>query len=122
MNLFVSYMRFGVPFGVALVLTATGWLGIPVDSEAAAGVVSLGLMGAYYAVVRGLEHLAERMGWRPLQLAAGVLLGWAQPPAYEKDVTVPRRVTIDLRPRDEEMRALLADLMRRPNGGQERPR
>lgn len=83
-NLFTSYMRTLVPYGVALVLTATGWLGIPVDSTAAAGAVSLGLGAAYYAAFRGLEYVAERMRWRPLQLAAGVLLGWARPPAYGK--------------------------------------
>ncbi|MEU3346428.1 hypothetical protein ABZ723_15860 [Streptomyces sp. NPDC006700] len=82
-NLFTSYMRTLTPYGVALVLTATGWLGIPVDSTAAAGTVSLGLGAAYYAAFRGLEYVAERMAWRPLQLAAGLLLGWARPPAYE---------------------------------------
>ncbi|MFE6282422.1 hypothetical protein [Streptomyces sp. NPDC057877] len=82
MNLFTSYMRTLTPYGVALLLTATGWLGIPVDSTAAAGAVSLGLGAAYYAAFRGLEHLAERMAWRPLQLAAGLLLGWARPPEY----------------------------------------
>lgn len=94
-NLFTSYMRTLVPYGVALVLTATGWLGIPVDSQAAAGAVSLSLGAAYYAVFRGLEELAERMAWRPLQLAAGVLLGWARLPAYEKPVTVPVRLQLD---------------------------
>lgn len=81
-NLFVSYMRTGVPLGAGLVLTMAGRLGIPVDSTAAAGAVALGLAGAYYAAFRGLEALAERMSWRPLQIAAGVLLGWAQPPKY----------------------------------------
>ncbi|MGW5122955.1 hypothetical protein ACWEQ7_02640 [Streptomyces sp. NPDC004069] len=83
-NLFASYMRTLTPSGVALVLTATGWLGIPVDSTAAAGAVSLGLGAAYYASFRGLEYVAERMAWRPLQLAAGLLLGWARPPQYEQ--------------------------------------
>lgn len=81
-NLFASYMRTLTPYAVALLLTGTGWLGIPVDSTAAAGAVSLGLGAAYYACFRGLEALAERMSWPPLQLAAGLLLGWARPPAY----------------------------------------
>ncbi|MFF7521257.1 hypothetical protein [Streptomyces pseudovenezuelae] len=82
-NLFASYMRTLVPYGVALVLTGTGWLGIPVDSEAAAGAVSLGLGAAYYGAFRGLEWVGERLRYRPLQLAAGALLGWARPPVYE---------------------------------------
>jgi hypothetical protein len=95
MNLFTSYMRTLTPYGVALVLTATGWLGIPVDSTAAAGAVSLGLGAAYYAAFRGIEALAERMAWRPLQLAAGFLLGWARPPAYEKPAVMPVRLKLD---------------------------
>lgn len=118
-SLFVSYMRTLVPYGVALVLTATGWLNIPVDSEAAAGAVSLGLGAAYYAGFRGLEALAERMTWRPLQLAAGVMLGWARPPAYEKPLTVPLRLRLDKaamrQDADEFMRYLGAKL-----DGQER--
>lgn len=94
-NLFVSYMRTVTPYGVALVLTGTGWLGIPVDSEAAAAAVTVLLGAAYYAVFRGLEALAERLAWHPLQLAAGILLGWARPPAYEKPVTVPVRLQLD---------------------------
>lgn len=94
-NLFVSYMRTLVPYGVALVLTGTGWLGIPVDSTAAAGAVSLGLGAAYYAVFRGVEELAERMAWQPLQTIAGVLLGWARPPQYAAPVTAPLRLRLD---------------------------
>jgi hypothetical protein len=96
MNVFTSYMRTLTPYGVALVLTATGWLGIQVDSTAAAGAVSLGLGAAYYAVFRGLEALAERMAWRPLQRAAGILLGWARPPAYEKPAVLPIRLKVDI--------------------------
>ncbi|MFI1030720.1 hypothetical protein [Streptomyces sp. NPDC020951] len=116
-SLFVSYMRTLVPYGVALVLTGTGWLGIPVDSTAAAGAVSLGLGAAYYAAFRGLEALAERMAWRPLQLAAGAFLGWARPPAYEKDAAVPLRFTIDKDHLDRETRAALAALKRATGGG-----
>jgi hypothetical protein len=94
-NLFVSFMRTVVPYGVALVLMGTGWLGIPVDSEAAAAAVTVGLGAVYYAAFRGLEELAERMAWRPLQVAAGVLLGWARPPAYQKPLTVPLQLRVD---------------------------
>jgi hypothetical protein len=118
-NLFTSYMRTLVPYGVALVLTGTGWLGIPVDSTAAAGAVSLGLGAAYYAAFRGLEALAEHLAWRPLQLAAGLLLGWARPPAYEKELAVPLRFTVDKQHLDQETRAALAAL-RRAVGGEER--
>ncbi|MFE7966123.1 hypothetical protein ACFU0X_24325 [Streptomyces cellulosae] len=81
-NFFISAMRTLVPLGVGLVLSLTGRLGIPVDSEQAALVV-LGILAAvYYLAFRGLEWLAERMRWRPLRLLAGVLLGWARPPSY----------------------------------------
>lgn len=82
-SFFISVMRTLVPMGVALVLSVTGRLGIPVDSEQAAMVVFLLLGAAYYLVFRGLEWLAERLAWRPLQLAAGLLLGWARPPSYD---------------------------------------
>lgn len=93
-NLFVSYMRTLVPYGVALVLTGTGWLGIPVDSTTAAGAVSLGLGAAYYAAFRGLEELAERMAWQPLQTIAGIFLGWAKPPQYVAPITAPLRLKL----------------------------
>lgn len=94
-NVFVSFMRTFVPYGVGLVLTATGWLGIPVDSEAAAGAVSLGLAAAYYMVFRLLEEIAERMAWGPLQTLAGVLLGWARPPQYVAPIEAPVRMKLD---------------------------
>ncbi|AVV46474.1 hypothetical protein PYK79_11100 [Streptomyces sp. ID05-04B] len=81
-NLFVSMMRTLVPIVAALVISWTGRLGIPVDSNAAASAVALGLAAAYYLLFRGLEWLAARLSWAPLQRAAGVFLGWAQPPAY----------------------------------------
>ncbi|MFD5468911.1 hypothetical protein [Streptomyces sp. NPDC127105] len=83
-NLFVSAARTLLPAGVAALLTVTGHLGIPVDSETAAGLVSLALFATYWAVFRGLEALAGRLAWRPLQLVAGVLLGWARPPEYPR--------------------------------------
>lgn len=95
-NLYVWAMRTLVPYGVGLVLTATGWLGIRVDSEAAAGAVSLGLAAAYCTVFRLLEELAERVAWPRLQLAAGIMLGWARPPQYVKPVTAPLRLELDM--------------------------
>ncbi|WP_432135882.1 hypothetical protein [Streptomyces sp. bgisy154] len=113
-SLFVSYMRTLVPYGVALVLTATGWLGIPVDSTAAAGAVSLGLGAAYYAAFRGLEWVAERMAWEPLRLAAGLLLGWARPPAYERPGQA--RVTVRLPDGDRTFEDFLRRTLRDGDG------
>lgn len=81
-NFFIGTMRTFVPIGVGLVLSLTGRLGIPVDSEQAALVVFAILAGAYYLAFRGLERLAQWLKWRPLQMLAGVLLGWARPPSY----------------------------------------
>lgn len=118
-NLFVSFMRTLVPYGVALVLTATGWLGIPVDSEAAAGAVSLALGAAYYAAFRLLEELAERMSWGPLRTLAGIALGWARPPQYVEPVTAPVRLKFDR----AAMREDISDFVRRLNAAaEERPR
>lgn len=94
-NLFVSTMRTLVPVVAGLVLSLSGRLGIPVDSESAGLVVTAGLTAVYYLAFRALEELAERLAWRPLQLAAGLLLGWARPPAYEQPVTVPVRLKLD---------------------------
>ena len=116
-NLFVSYMRTLVPYGVALVVTWAGWLGIPVDSTAAASAVSLGLGAVYYAVFRGLEELAERMAWRPLQLAAGVLLGWARPPQYEQPALMPIRLKLDRSAMQEDIDAFVRKLGDKLGGG-----
>ncbi|MDQ0601378.1 hypothetical protein QF037_005723 [Streptomyces canus] len=60
---------------------------------------------AYYSAFRGLELLAERLARQPLQLAAGVLLGWARPPAYETSA-VPGTVGADLVAMNEDLAAL----------------
>ncbi|MCC9712089.1 hypothetical protein E4N62_46910 [Streptomyces sp. MNU76] len=114
-NLFISFMRFAVPAVAGLVLTATGWLGIPVDSETAAGAVSVGLMAAYYAVFRLLEELAERMSWGPLQLLAGIALGWARPPQYVTPVEAPIRLKFDQAAMDQD----ISDFVRRLNAAAE---
>jgi hypothetical protein len=116
-NLFASYMRTLVPYGVALVLTATGWLGITVDSEAAAGAVSLGLGAAYYTAFRLLEELAERMAWHPLRLLAGIALGWAQPPAYGKDQPMRIRLKLDRTALQEDIDAFVNQLGTAVDGG-----
>lgn len=94
-NLFVSTMRTLVPIVAGLVLSLAGRLGIPVDSESAALVVLAGLTAAYYLAFRGLEALAERMAWQPLQTIAGIFLGWARPPQYVTPLTAPIRLQLD---------------------------
>jgi hypothetical protein len=94
-NLFVSLMRTLVPVVAGLALGAAARVGLDVDDTTATTYVTGGLTFAYYGAFRGLEVLAERMAWRPLQLAAGVLLGWARPPAYEKPAVMPVRLKLD---------------------------
>lgn len=106
-NLFVSTMRTLVPIGVGLLLSLAGRLGIPVDSESAALVVLAGLTAAYYLAFRGLEALAERMAWQPLQTIAGIFLGWAKPPQYVTPVTAPLRIKLDMAGADQEFREFL---------------
>lgn len=116
-NLFISGMRTLVPLGAALVVSWSGRLGIPVDSEAAAAAVALGFAGVYYLVFRGLEALAAHMAWRPLQVAAGLLLGWARPPAYTKELVVPLRLQVDREHLDAETRAAWETYQRALGGG-----
>ncbi|WP_340382347.1 hypothetical protein U5640_36445 [Streptomyces sp. SS7] len=116
-SLFVSSMRTLVPLGAALLVSWSGRLGIPVDSEAAAAAVALGFAGAYYLTFRGLEALAEHMAWRPLRVAAGMLLGWARPPAYAKELVVPLRLQVDREHLDAETRAAWETYQRVLKGG-----
>lgn len=99
-NLFVSTMRTLVPIVAGLVLSLAGRLGIPVDSDTAALVVLAGLSAVYYLAFRGLEALAERMAWLPLQTLAGVFLGWAKPPQYVDPLTAPVRLKMNVDPAD----------------------
>lgn len=94
-NLFVSLMRTLVPVVAGLALGAAARVGLDLDDEAATTYVTGALTFAYYALFRGLELLAQRMAWQPLQLAAGVLLGWARPPAYEKPAVMSIRMKLD---------------------------
>ncbi|MFI2437394.1 hypothetical protein [Streptomyces sp. NPDC018693] len=114
-NLFTSFIRTLTPWGVALVLAATGWLGIPVDSTMAAAAVTVGLGAVYYAAFRGLEALAERLAWRPLQVVAGVLLGLARPPAYEQPAA--GRVPVELGCGDRSFEDFLRRTLRDSGGG-----
>ncbi|MCW5252203.1 hypothetical protein [Streptomyces sp. SHP 1-2] len=117
--LFTSLMRTLVPYAVGLVLAVATRLGLDLDDAAATQYVTAGLAAAYYLLFRGLEWLAERMAWRPLQLAAGLLLGWARPPAYDKTqpVTVPVRMVLDRDHLDRELGAAYRQLGRGPGAG-----
>jgi hypothetical protein len=94
-NLFVSFMRSVVPIVVGLVLSGAAYIGLDLDDPMVTMYVTAGLTASYYAVFRLLEELAGRMAWRPLQLLAGVLLGWARPPQYVEPVTAPVRMKLD---------------------------
>lgn len=67
---------------VGWIVTAAGALGVDADSQAVAGAVTAAVAAVYYAVFRAVEHLAGRLGWEPLRMVAGVLLGFARPPEY----------------------------------------
>ncbi|MFC8276243.1 hypothetical protein ACFUJR_27680 [Streptomyces sp. NPDC057271] len=96
MNLLASLLRTIVPLLAGWVLTVTGALGIDVDSTAVAGGITVAVTAAYYALLRLAEEAAARIGWEPLRLVAGLLLGWARPPEYQAPTgTVPVRLRLD---------------------------
>jgi hypothetical protein len=95
MNLFTSLMRTLVPIAAGLVLTLAARTGLHLDGEMVTLAAGAGLMAAYYAAFRVLEAAADRIGWRPLQLLAGVMLGWARPPQYVEPITAPLRFKVD---------------------------
>ncbi|MFG2837019.1 hypothetical protein ACGFYE_18690 [Streptomyces zaomyceticus] len=98
MNLLASILRTVVPLLAGWVLTVTGALGIEVDSVAVAGGITAAVTLAYYVLLRLGEVLAARIGWEPGRLVAGLLLGWARPPQYEKSAetgTMAVRVHLD---------------------------
>ncbi|MFF0426919.1 hypothetical protein ACFYUJ_21205 [Streptomyces sp. NPDC004520] len=84
MNLLASLLRTVVPLLAGWVLTVTGALGIEANSTAVAGGITAAVTLAYYVLLRLAEELADRIGWEPGRFIAGILLGWARPPAYEK--------------------------------------
>jgi hypothetical protein len=83
-GLFVSFMRTGVPLVAGWLLTLAVRAGIEITSATATGAVTVALALAYYIVFRLLEVLGERLPGKALQTLAGMLLGWARPPAYPK--------------------------------------
>ncbi|MFE7947423.1 hypothetical protein [Streptomyces sp. NPDC057426] len=95
MNLLASLLRTVVPLLAGWFLTVTGALGIDVDSTAVAGGITVAVTAAYYALLRLAEEAAARIGWEPLRLVAGLLLGWARPPEYQAPRTVPVRLRLD---------------------------
>lgn len=82
MNLFASLMRTLVPVVAGLLLSLAARAGLNLDGETASLVAASLLTAGYYAAFRALEELAGRLGWEPVRVVAGVLLGWARPPDY----------------------------------------
>ncbi|WP_330349694.1 hypothetical protein [Streptomyces sp. NBC_00582] len=83
-GLFVSAMRTGVPLVAGWLLTLAVRAGVGIDSATVTGAVTVAAAFAYYVVFRVLEVLGERARGTALQNIAGVLLGWARPPAYPR--------------------------------------
>lgn len=94
-NLFVSFLRTVVPLAAGLVLGWAARLGLDLDDTQVTTYVTAALTAGYYTLFRLLEEAAERMAWRPLQLLAGIALGWARPPAYERPVEMRVRMKMD---------------------------
>lgn len=94
-NLFVSFLRTVVPLAAGVVLGWAARLGLDLDDDQVTTYVTAALTAGYYILFRLLEDLAERMAWRPLQLLAGIALGWARPPAYERPTEMRVRMKLD---------------------------
>ena len=94
-NLFVSFLRTVVPLAAGLVLGWAARLGLDLDDAQVTTYVTAALTAGYYTLFRLLEEAAERMAWRPLQLLAGIALGWARPPAYERPAEMRVRMKPD---------------------------
>lgn len=115
MNVFASYLRTLVPIVAGLVLGLAAKVGLDIDDATVTTIVTAGLTVAYYAVVRGVEALTERIGgpsW--LQTIAGALLGYVRPPQYEKPTTVPLTVSLHYDPGT--FAQDVADIVRRYGG------
>lgn len=87
--LFISLMRMAVPLVAGWLISLAVWAGVEVDSQAVTGAVTLALALAYYAAFRLLEQLGVKARGTVLQKLAGFLLGWARPPAYPAESTLP---------------------------------
>lgn len=89
-GLFISLMRTAVPLVAGWLLTLALQAGFTIDSATVTSAVTVALVLAYYGVFRLLELLGKRLRGTFLQTAAGLLLGWARPPAYPKaDADLP---------------------------------
>ncbi|MDG9706525.1 hypothetical protein, partial [Streptomyces sp. DH37] len=86
------------PILAGFLLTLAARAGVEIDGEIATLAVGAGLMLAYYLLFRLQEAVADRIGWEPLRMAAGVFLGWARPPKYVEDTIG----TVLLRFKDDE--------------------
>jgi hypothetical protein len=121
-NLFTSLMRTLVPIVAGLVLSWAARLGLDLDDAQLTVYVTAALTAGYYAAFRLLEELAERMAWRPLQLLAGVLLGWARPPAYERPVEMRVRMKMDKAAMKQDVDDFVRHLGNRLGDGSGQPR
>ncbi|MDV5147172.1 hypothetical protein R1T08_24095 [Streptomyces sp. SBC-4] len=119
MNLLASLLRTAVPLLAGWILTVTGALGIETDSTAVTGGITAAISLAYYVLLRLAELGAARIGWEPGRLVAGLLLGWARPPAYEKPAEARQVViAIDGSVTTEALTEAMRRLVRQ-NGGAE---
>lgn len=87
--LFISFMRTLVPLLAGWILTLVVRAGITIDSTTVTTAVTVALALSYYLAFRLLEHLGTRLRGTALQNIAGALLGWARPPAYPKNESLP---------------------------------
>jgi hypothetical protein len=88
-SLFISLMRMVVPLVAGWLISLAVWAGVEVDSQAITGLVTLALALVYYALFRLLELAGMKARGTVLQKLAGLLLGWARPPAYPAQDTLP---------------------------------
>ncbi|MEU2180123.1 hypothetical protein [Streptomyces thermolilacinus] len=96
MNLLASVLRTVVPVLVGLVVAATDVLGLVADHGQITAVIAAVVTAVYYLLLRLAEQLADRIGWEPGRVIAGVLLGWARPPEYQAPRgTAPVRLRLD---------------------------
>lgn len=118
MNLLASTLRTVVPLIAGWVLTVTGAVGVETDSRAVEAGITAAVTLAYYVVFRLAEAGADRIDWEPGRIVAGLLLGWARPPAYQAP-TKPGEVTIQFQgsPEPEKVRETFTKLTRRTDDG-----
>lgn len=83
-NLFVSLMRTAVPVVVGVLLGLAAKAGLQLDDATVTGWVTAALTAGYYAGFRALEELAGKLSVSWLRTVAGVALGWARPPQYQR--------------------------------------